>query len=377
VYVTRGALAHMTNEAEFAAVMGHEMSHYTARHSAKQLTHQQLMSLGLGIGAAFLPEEESLTSTLIAGAGVLAVQLAQLHYSRSQEEQADRVGTYYMYRAGYDPRRMLDMQRLLQRVAGGGESSFLAEYFSTHPSAETRLSRIEGVIREYDLGDGKALQGDGTFADRWQRRLAPLRPAQKAYDVFDRANALAAKQQFAEALQLCRQAQSMARDQAPFYRLEGDLLRAMKRPGDALAPYRRAVQIDRRYLPAVRGLAAADLSLDKLPDAEAGFRDAVRLLPADLDSHFGLGLATYGQGKFAEAAGSFETVVGSVAYPPALTYLGLTYEKLDRRDQAIQAYRACVEAGTGEWKDSEAVKRASERLDQLGAAATPSPATSP
>ncbi|MBN2491097.1 MAG: M48 family metalloprotease, partial [Planctomycetes bacterium] len=260
VYVTRGALAHITNEAEFAAVMGHELAHYTARHSAKQLTQQQLTGIGLSIAGLLVPEDDSLVATAILGVGVLGVKLAELHYSRSQEEQADRVGTYYLYRAGYEPSRMLDLQRLLHKVAGGGESSFLAEYFSTHPSEETRLRRIEEVIHDEKLDDGALLQGDGTFAARWQQRLGGLREAQKAYDVFDQAGALAVKGEHARALQLCRQAQSMAVRQAPFFRLEGDLLRATGRASDAVGAYRRAIEVDRRYQPAVRGLGAANLA---------------------------------------------------------------------------------------------------------------------
>jgi predicted Zn-dependent protease len=52
IYVTRGIMAHLTNEAELAAVLGHEIGHVTARHSVNQMSKSELASLGLGIGSA-------------------------------------------------------------------------------------------------------------------------------------------------------------------------------------------------------------------------------------------------------------------------------------------------------------------------------------
>jgi len=367
VYVTRGALARMCNEGEFAAVMGHEIAHYTARHSASQLTRQQLTQIVVGVPVSILADQGSTAGTLLAQAGALGAKLAQLHYSRSQEEQADRVGTYYLYRAGYEPTRMIDMQELLHRVAGGGESTFLGEYLSTHPSGETRVRRIEEVIRQEKLDDGKRLEGDGTFAERWQRRLHGLRERQKAYDVFDRAQAHAAKGEVPEALRLCRQARSMAPDQAPFHRLEGDLLYLMKRPEQARAPYRKALDIDARYLPALRGLAGATLALGDYPQAEKEYTAALRLLPNDLASHYGLGLSYFHRKMYPEAAARLEGVVRSSSFPPAWCYLGRTYEGLGQSDKAAQAYRACVQAAEGtQWQSSPAVDLARTRLEVLG-----------
>ena len=369
VYVTRGALARMRNEAEFAAVMGHEMAHYTARHSASQMSRSRLLNVGLGLGAGaaslFLPENSAYGDVAL-GLGTAGVKLAQLHYGRSQEEQADRVGTYYLYRAGYEPARMIDMQQLLQSLSGGGEVSWIEEYFSTHPRGERRVQRIQEVIQEYQLDDGRHLQGDGTFAERWQRRLKPLRDRQPAFDAFDQAQALAGKKEYQKALEACRRAQKLAPGQAPFHRLEGDLLRLLGQPDPAQRAYRDALQIDPRYQPAARGLGGASLAASKFADAEKAFREAVRLLPSDLDSRYGLGLAAFKQDRFQDAAQAFEAVVAEVAHAPTLAYLGISYEKLGRKDDAVKAYQACVQTAGEKDQESEPARHARTRLAALG-----------
>lgn len=365
VYVTRGFLARLRNEAEFAAVMGHELAHYTARHSVKQLTTSRITGLGFGLASLALPEG-SLTEKLVLGAGAIGVKLAGLRYSRSQEEQADRVGTYYLYRAGYDPRRALDMQQLLHSLGGDRETSFLGEYLSTHPTEETRLRRIREIIEEMSLGGGSRMAGDGTFAGRWQRRLAPLHRTQKAYALFDRGEQATGKGRLQEALDFCRKAQSMASGQAPMVRLEGDILFKMKRVKEARAAYARAIALDRRYLPAVYGLGAVDLNQKNFQGAATAFRACLRLLPDFPDGLLGLGVSAFHLGRYQDAVTSLEPLAESVQHPVVLAYLGQSYEKVGQNAKALQAYSACVESAEGGSENSPSAILARKRLEVLG-----------
>ncbi len=365
VYVTRGFLAKLRNEAEFAAVMGHELAHYTARHSVKELTTSRLTGIGMGLASLALPEG-SLTEKLVLGAGAIGVKLAGLRYSRSQEEQADRVGTYYLYRAGYDPRRALDMQQLLHSLGGDTKASFLGEYLSTHPTEETRLHRIQEVIEEMSMSGGSRMAGDGTFAERWRRRLAPLHRAQKAYAFFDRGQQIAAKGKLQEALGYCRKAQSMASGQAPMARLEGDILFKMKRVKEARTAYAKALALDRRYLPAVYGLGAVDLNQKNYQGAATHFRACLRLLPDFPDGLLGLGVSAFHLGRYQEAVASLEPLAENVQHPVVLAYLGQSYEKVGQNAKAVKAYTACVESAKSGSKDSPSVVLARKRLEVLG-----------
>jgi predicted Zn-dependent protease len=142
IYITRGILAHMNNEAELASVVGHEIGHVTARHSVSQMSKAQLAQLGLGIGSIMAPEQAQRFGSLAeAGLG-----LVFLKYGRDDERQADDLGLRYMVVGGYDPRPMADMFEMLDRVsasAGGGRTP---GWMSTHPAPENRRERAEAKI---------------------------------------------------------------------------------------------------------------------------------------------------------------------------------------------------------------------------------------
>jgi predicted Zn-dependent protease len=132
IYITRGIMAHMGSEAQLVSVLGHEIGHVTARHTAQQLTQQQLFGLGLAVGAMFSPEA--------AGIANVAVGFLFLKFSRDDESQADELGFRYMRAAKYDPREAADMFSQLARVSGSSGSR-LPEWQSTHPDPENRREK--------------------------------------------------------------------------------------------------------------------------------------------------------------------------------------------------------------------------------------------
>jgi predicted Zn-dependent protease len=132
IYVTRGLLAHMQSEAQLAGVLGHEIGHVTARHSAKQITQQQLAGLGLGLASAVSP-----TFSRYGSVAQQALGLLMLKYSRDDETQADELGVRYATGSGYDPREIPGTYRTLKRIADRAGQS-LPGYMSTHPDPGQR-----------------------------------------------------------------------------------------------------------------------------------------------------------------------------------------------------------------------------------------------
>lgn len=139
IYFTRGILTHMNSEAEMAAVMGHEIGHVTARHSAQQISRAQAMQLGLGVGSIL-----SNDIAAFAGAASTGLGLLMLKYGRDAETQADDLGFRYMMQDGYDPRAMRDMFAMLGRLSG--DAGRLPSWLSTHPDPDNRLIRTEQRI---------------------------------------------------------------------------------------------------------------------------------------------------------------------------------------------------------------------------------------
>ncbi len=162
IFVTRGLLTHMTNEAQLASVMGHETGHVAARHSVQQISRQQLATLGLGLGSALSPTFAKYGQIASAGMGLLF-----LKYSRDDESQADQLGFRYALADGYDTREMISMFTMLQRdaaLAGGGK---LPEWQSTHPDPGNRIKDAQDMVAK----SGKSMSNLKVAGDAFLRRL--------------------------------------------------------------------------------------------------------------------------------------------------------------------------------------------------------------
>lgn len=159
IYVTRGMIERINSEDELAGVIGHEIAHVTARHSAQQISRSQLAQFGMILGA------------VVAGPEVLQQygQLAELgigllfqRYSRQHETQADLLGTTYMARARYNPigaeRMLMTLQRLDKNPAGG-----IDRYFMSHPDPAKRVRDVHQKVTELT---GMASGGNFETPDR-------------------------------------------------------------------------------------------------------------------------------------------------------------------------------------------------------------------
>jgi predicted Zn-dependent protease len=147
VYVTRGLMTHLDSEAELASVVGHEIGHVTARHTAAQITKSQLATIGLVAGMIVRPELARFGDLAQAGMSLLF-----LKFGRNDEQQADDLGLRYMTRQGYDPREMVEVFSLLDRVGQASGEGRLPTWLSTHPAPENRAQRILAAIQAQQLG---------------------------------------------------------------------------------------------------------------------------------------------------------------------------------------------------------------------------------
>lgn len=166
IYITRGILQHMNNEAELAGVLGHEIGHVTARHSVTQISQGQLLNLGLGLGSVF-----SSTFRQVGGLAQMGMEVLMLKYSRDHERESDHLGLQYMAQCGYDPEQMSEF---FQVFAGMREESgeSIPNWLSSHPSPPDRIQRtsLEGARI-------KAASGNRSFkvnADQFLPKLDSL-----------------------------------------------------------------------------------------------------------------------------------------------------------------------------------------------------------
>jgi predicted Zn-dependent protease len=138
IYITRGLMSLMDSEAELATVLGHEIGHVTARHTASQITKSQLYQIA-AVGAMIAaPGLQNFGGLLSSG-----LQLLFLKYSRDNERQADELGFAYALGQNYDVVEMADVFRSLQRVGEVEGKSGIPSWMSTHPDPGERVQTAQ------------------------------------------------------------------------------------------------------------------------------------------------------------------------------------------------------------------------------------------
>lgn len=144
VYVTRGMLGELNDEAALATILGHEMTHVNSRHGAKLLTKamgaQIATLLGLGAAAA------SGGGSALAGVAMISSHITNymlLGYGREYEQEADEVGLRYAHTAGYDPRRMVVFLRALRRKEMLSGQTMYHGFEATHPDTSVRIAKAD------------------------------------------------------------------------------------------------------------------------------------------------------------------------------------------------------------------------------------------
>lgn len=145
VAVYSGILPITMDDAGLATVMGHEIGHAIARHSAERISQQKAAQAGGVLVGAATSDKSGTTQSIINGLYGVGGQLVLLKYSRNQESEADRLGLTFMAMAGYDPNSaVLFWQRMAAQNKGGAPPEFL----STHPADATRIQDIKNRIPE-------------------------------------------------------------------------------------------------------------------------------------------------------------------------------------------------------------------------------------
>jgi predicted Zn-dependent protease len=138
VYFTRGILAQFNNEAELVGVLGHEIGHVTARHSASQQSKQQLGQLLL-MGGMIASEK----FREFGGYAMQGMQLLFLKFSRDNEHESDRLGVEYSSKIGYDAREMANFFNVLNIMSMESEQGGVPTFMSTHPDPGDRYNSVK------------------------------------------------------------------------------------------------------------------------------------------------------------------------------------------------------------------------------------------
>ena len=146
ICVYEGILPLTKDEPSLAIVLGHEIAHAVARHSAEQMSTQIKQQYGMQIGAAVLGGMGvgSNTSSIIQAIAAQGFNFKNLSYSRNHESEADHMGLIFAAMAGYDPQVAVAFWRRMAAASNNQRSEFLSD----HPSDATRIKQIQGWMPE-------------------------------------------------------------------------------------------------------------------------------------------------------------------------------------------------------------------------------------
>jgi predicted Zn-dependent protease len=308
IAVNRGLLTELTNEAELAAVLGHEIVHAAARHGAKAQERGTLLQAGLAaaqIGAAIGGVDQDVAGLAIQGAGAGA-QMIQQKYGRDQELESDEYGMKYMKLAGYDPTGAITLQQTFVRLSeqgGAKQQSWLEGLFASHPPSVERVEKNKQSAQRLGVG------GD-IGQDRYAAKIKPLRDTKPAYDKYDQALAAARKKEFANAKSLANDAVKAVPREARFHELLGELALAEKQPQAALPYYQKAIELDPNYFGSYLGAGIAQFQSGNKAKAEEWLTRSAQLLPTAPAAYY-LGNIARERGDASRAMEHYRAAAGS------------------------------------------------------------------
>jgi predicted Zn-dependent protease len=147
IYLTRGILPFLDSEAELAGVLGHEIGHVTARHSAQQYTKATTAGVGVTLLSIFVPEAQPFQNLTETALGVMF-----LKYGRDDELQADQLGVDYTASTGWNPAGVGGMLRTLARLEeANGQRRGVPNWLSTHPAPADRVEKVQAYIAKANI----------------------------------------------------------------------------------------------------------------------------------------------------------------------------------------------------------------------------------
>lgn len=295
--INRGLLIYLQDEAQLAAVLGHEIVHAAARHGAQQQTQGTLLGVGTLVTSLVLAEKKPEYGLAAMGVMTVGSQAWQAKYSRDHETQSDTVGMKYMHKAGYDPQAAVELQEIFLKLQDGKEPGFLDGLFASHPPSKARIEANKKEATKYSGGVRNKSQ--------YQKAIAQLLKDKPAYEKFEKAQKAMSKKNYIDALALVDQAIQQQPRENLFWDLKGEALLRQEKPAEAINALTQSIEQNPKYFKpyVMRGVA---YQATKKPDlAEKDLLTSQRYLPTQVAAYY-LGEVYLSKGNRSKASEYFQ-----------------------------------------------------------------------
>lgn len=307
IAATRGIMLELDNEAQLAALLGHELGHVNARHTAAIMSKQMLTTVVVGGAAVYAGTKSSGLGGLAAQLGMLGSGALLAAYSRDNERQADDLGMNYMVKGNYSPDGMVGLMDMLKGLSKSKHSS-VELLFATHPMSTERYDTAVSTARKRYGG----AKGYPLHRERYMDNTAGLRRIKGAIKSMQKAEAALAQKKYDDADQLLHKALKIAPNDYAGLMLMAKSQLAQKKVGPAEKYLAKAKKVYPEEAQAHFLDGYTKIKQKKYDAAIAQFDRHDRLLPGNITTAFFKGFAYEGKGARKLAADNYSKYLKAV-----------------------------------------------------------------
>ncbi len=300
IAVTRGILLALENEAELAALLGHELGHVNARHTAEQMSKSKLANVLVSGASIFAGTQSAALGQLTSQLGMVGAGALLASYSRDNEREADALGLEYMVKTGYNSEGFVGLMDMLRSLSKHKPSA-IELMFATHPMSDERYqTAVNAVGTEYRFAKKLPLH-----RDRYMDNTANLRAIKGAIEAMQTGETAMAKEKFGDAETHLKKALAQAPNDYAGLLMMSKCLLAQKK-NDQAKPY--AEKAKTVYPQEAQGCHVSGIINLRLKNFEAAYQefiDCEKLLPGNPNTLFFKGYSLEGMQQIKASANAY------------------------------------------------------------------------
>lgn len=299
ICATRGILLKLNDEAELASLLGHELGHVNARHTAQQMSQAMLTQTLVGGAASIVGTQGSALGDMTAQLGSIGAGALLASYSRDNEREADDLGLRYMAEAGYDPQGFVGLMDML-RTLNKQRPNAVSLMFSTHPMSDERYqTAVEASRTRYPQSQG------ALYRERYMDHTADLRRQRGAIEAMQNG--------------------------------EKDMSR--KKYDSAASQFQKALNIAPQDYTANLMMAQCRMVQKRFDQAERYAAIAKETYPGEAQGYLISGMARLQTGRYNNAYRDFEAYDTRLPKDPRILFLkGFAQEGAQQKEKAARHY---------------------------------------
>jgi predicted Zn-dependent protease len=324
IAVTRGILLSLDNEAELASLLGHELGHVNARHTAQQMSKGVLTQAVVGGISVLAGTQGGMYGQLASQLGTISAGALLASYSRDNEREADALGMQYMVSTGYGSQGFVGLMDILQSL-GKHKPNAIELMFATHPMSEERYkTAVNTANTKY-----KSAQKQPLYRERYMDNTAGLRAKKGAIEEMQK----------------------------------GDTEMAGHKYGDAEAHYSKALKLAPGDYAGLVMMSMCQLVQKKYPDGRRYAEQAKKVYPQEAKAYHLAGFAKIHTKDFEEAYKDFSEYEKVLPGNPNIVFFkGFCQEGMQHKTQAVEQYDRYLKLV----QQGDYAKHAYQRLKEWG-----------